>query len=35
MKLTLEVNTTVYNVDLQTPIDISIPLQFNEAQPNT
>ena len=35
MNLRLEIGSTDYSVDLNSPVDISIPLLFNGDQPNT
>ena len=35
MKLHVELSGTKYSIDLESPIDVSIPLLFNGAQPNT
>ncbi len=35
MKINLELNGKVYNADITNPMDISIPVHFDSAQPNT
>lgn len=35
MKLLAEISSKTYSLDIQNPMDISIPLRFNEAQPQT
>src|ERR671917_271108 len=34
MIISIEINERVYKIDAETPLDISIPLVFNGAQPN-
>lgn len=35
MKITFSIHNILYEADISTPLDISIPLQFNGPQPNT
>ena len=35
MKLHIDLSGKSYSLDLENPVDLSIPLRFNEAQPNT
>ncbi len=34
MKISIEINNQIYTIDGENPLDISIPLNFNGAQPN-
>ena len=34
MKISIEINNQTYKIDSEKPLDISIPLKFNGAQPN-